>query len=159
MIEIIESDYTTPGHAAHIVALMDDYAQDIMGDGKSLPDTVKENLVNELKKRDAIHTILALVQGKPAGLAICMEGFSTFSCKPLLNIHDLVVGEAYRGRGISKLILAEAEAVAKRLGCCKLTLEVLEGNAVAISLYQSIGFQPYELDKRMGRALFLQKLF
>jgi ribosomal protein S18 acetylase RimI-like enzyme len=91
------------------------------------------------------------------GLAICIEGFSTFACRPLLNIHDMVVVREYRGRGIAKRLLAKAEEIALNLGCCKLTLEVLEGNAAAQAAYRACGFEGYQLDPKMGRAMFWQK--
>ena len=65
-----------------------------------------------------------------------MEGFSTFACKPLLNIHDFAVLRPYRGQGIGKLMLGRVKQLAKNLGCCKITLEVLEGNTVARHLYE-----------------------
>lgn len=46
---------------------------------------------------------------------------------------------------MAKLLLAAVEDQARQLGCCKLTLEVLEGNAVARSLYRACGFEGYEL--------------
>ena len=93
----------------------------------------------------------------PVGLVICIEGFSSFASKPLLNIHDIVVAKEYRGRGISRKLLAKAEEIATGLGCCKLTLEVLEGNKVAQAVYKSYGFEGYELDPKTGKAMFWQK--
>ena len=101
--------------------------------------------------------MIAFVDGKPAGLVISIEGFSTFACKPLLNIHDVIVSPRYRGQGIAKMMLEKVEEIALRSGCCKLTLEVLEGNAPARNLYESAGFKPYQLDSKMGKALFLEK--
>jgi ribosomal protein S18 acetylase RimI-like enzyme len=157
VIQIVEADLTLPEHASAVLQLMDDYACDPMGGGKALPSFVRSNLVSELRKRDTAHIILAFVHGKPAGLLICLEGFSTFACRPLLNIHDAVVSAQYRGRGLCKRMLEAAEAVALRLGCCKMTLEVLEGNVVAQAAYKSCGFAGYELDPRMGRAMFWEK--
>jgi ribosomal protein S18 acetylase RimI-like enzyme len=54
-------------------------------------------------------------------------------------------------------MLAEVEAIARERGACKLTLEVLQGNAPAIKLYERIGFAGYQLDPAMGQAQFLQK--
>jgi len=157
MIEIVESNYTADGHEKFIVDLLNDYATDIMGGGTGLSENVKANLVKELEKRDNIHTVLAFIDGNAVGLVISIEGFSTFLCRPLLNIHDVVVSSEYRGRGISKMMLRKVEKIAMRLGCCKLTLEVLEGNEVARSLYKSLGFNAYELDPKMGKALFMEK--
>jgi GNAT superfamily N-acetyltransferase len=157
MIEIVEADLSTPSHAEAVVQLMDEYALDPMGGGKGLSDYVKANLSAELAKRKTAHVVLAFVNRKPAGLIVCLEGFSTFACKPLLNIHDVIVALPHRGRGLSKLLLQKAEAIAISLGCCKLTLEVLEGNHVAQSAYKAYGFRGYELDPQMGKALFWEK--
>lgn len=157
MQEIIIADLSSPAHAAAIVYLLNEYAKDDMGGGAELSAFAKDNLIAELCKRQGVHVVLAFVDGSPAGLAICFEGFSTFACKPLLNIHDIVVAKEYRGRGIAKRLLAKAEEIAISLGCCKLTLEVLEGNSVAQAAYKASGFAGYELDPRMGKAMFWQK--
>ncbi len=104
---------------------MVEYARDLMGEGNTLTSSTREHLVPELRKRDTVHVILAFVDDMPAGLTICFEGFSTFVCRPLLNIHDAFVSAQYRGRGIGKQMLQAAEAVAQRLGCCKMTLEAV----------------------------------
>ena len=54
-------------------------------------------------------------------------------------------------------MLAEVERLARCRGACKLTLEVLSGNAPAWRLYQRIGFAAYQLDPALGSARFLQK--
>ncbi len=155
--EIIEADLMLPEHARAVVQLLDHYARDPMGGGEALTPYVKSNLVSELRKRESAHVILAFVDGEPAGLVICLEGFSTFACRPLLNIHDVIVSADHRGRGLCKRMLEVAETLALRLGCCKMTLEVLEGNVVAQAAYTSCGFAAYELDPRMGKAMFWEK--
>jgi ribosomal protein S18 acetylase RimI-like enzyme len=157
MIEIIDANPALPEHAQAIVALLNQYAMDLMGGGEQLSEFTQKNLASELAKRASAHVILAFVDHIPAGLIIGFEGFSTFACKPLINIHDVVVIEEYRGRGISKKMLARMEAIARDIGCCKLTLEVLEGNILAQSLYRSCGYEGYALDPAMGKALFWQK--
>ncbi len=154
---IINADLSNAKHGEAIVSLLNEYALDDMGGNCELSNFVKQNLIAELQKRHGAHVILAYVDGKPAGLSICFEGFSTFACKPLLNIHDLIVTKKHRGQGLSKKLLAEAEAIARKLGCCKLTLEVLEGNLVAQAAYKANGYANYQLDPKTGRALFLQK--
>jgi ribosomal protein S18 acetylase RimI-like enzyme len=69
----------------------------------------------------------------------------------------VVVAEKYRGLGLSKRLLAAVEELAGRLGCCKLTLEVLEGNSIAQAAYRSLGFDAYQLDPSLGKALFWEK--
>ena len=156
-IAIIEADLAIPEHASIIVMLMDEYACDPMGGGQGLSDYAKTNLISELAIRKTAHVIIAFVEDKPAGLVTCLEGFSTFACQPLLNIHDVIVSAPYRGQGLSKLMLQAAEQIAIDLGCCKLTLEVLEHNHIAQKAYRSVGFNGYELNPEMGKALFWEK--
>ncbi len=157
MIETVTADLALPEHANALVQLMNEYALDPMGGGQELAPRVKANLAAELNKRPAVHVILALVDKKPAGLAVCIEGFSTFACQPLLNIHDMIVSGPFRGQGISSRLLQAAEDLAVELGCCKVALEVLEGNRIAQASYKRAGFAGYELDPAMGKAMFWQK--
>ena len=156
-IEIIEADLTIAAHARAVISLMDEYARDPMGGGGGLSGYAKTHLIAELAKRNTARVILAFIEREPAGLVICLEGFSTFACQPLLNIHDAIVSLPYRGRGLSKSMLQLAEQIAIELGCCKLTLEVLEHNYLAQKAYRSFGFNGYELNPQMGKALFWEK--
>jgi GNAT superfamily N-acetyltransferase len=158
LIRIIKADLNNPQHGSAILAMLEAYACDLMGGGKSLSPYVHANLIAELRKRPSVHVLLAFDGEQPAGFANCIEGFSSFACKPLLNIHDFAVAPAYRGRGIARLLMQAVETCARELGCCKITLEVLEGNAIARSLYQTSGFAGYELDPASGKALFMQRL-
>jgi len=102
-------------------------------------------------------SVLAFDGATPVGLVNAIEGFSTFACRPLVNVHDVVVASSHRGRGIAARMFAEVEAIARERGACKLTLEVLDGNASARTLYQRLGFTAYQLDPAMGHAQFLHK--
>jgi GNAT superfamily N-acetyltransferase len=156
-IKTVAVDYSNPQQASELVELMDIYAQDPMGGGTALLAEIKSQLASALEKAVMAYSFICYVEGKAVGLINCIEGFSTFNCKPLLNIHDLVVLDRYRGIGVSQSLLARAEVFAKEKGCCKLTLEVLEGNEIAKNAYLKFGFDGYELDPQMGKALFWQK--
>ncbi|MFM5589445.1 N-acetyltransferase family protein [Aeromonas media] len=157
MEEIIRADLHNRQHGEALVYLLNEYAKDEMGGGSPLADEVKANLAQALAARSGAHVLLAWVDGQPAGVATCFEGFSTFACRPLLNLHDLAVHPDHRGRGLGKRLLAQVERLARELDCCKLTLEVLEGNRVAQAAYLASGFEGYELNPQVGRALFWQK--
>ena len=156
-IKVIQANYQSDDHEHDIQFLLDAYASDPMGGGKPLEKSVKQNIVKELAERSFAFTLLAYVDKQPAGLANCFEGFSTFSCKPLINIHDFAVVKEYRGRGISQMLLTKIEQIAKETGCCKITLEVLSNNQAAKAAYKKFGFTSYELDPAAGTALFWQK--
>ncbi len=157
MLTISVADLNSPDQALTIITLLNSYATDLMGGGKCLSEFTKQNLITELRKRSDSCVILAFENGTAAGLAICFEGFSTFACKPTLNIHDLYVAAPFRGRGLSIALLEKIESIATQRGCCKLTLEVLEGNHAAQNAYKKFGFVGYELNPEMGRAMFFEK--
>lgn len=162
-LRVCRADYANPIHADALVSLLDAYAGDPMGGGEPLSEFAKLNLVAALAARPQAFSVLAFdaVDGtsrvRPIGLVNCIEGFSTFACQPLVNVHDVAVLPEYRGQRVAEKMLALAETIARERGACKLTLEVLQGNAGAIKLYHRIGFANYELDPAMGQAQFLQK--
>jgi len=157
-IEVVKADYMNESHAKDICYLLNSYARDPMGGGQALDDKIKNSVVRELAKLPHAFSVICYVDDKPTGLINCFDAFSTFSCKPLVNIHDVVVLEEYRGLGLSQKMLAQVEVIARSKGCCKITLEVLQGNTVAKSSYNKFGFSDFELDPKMGKALFWQKL-
>ncbi|TDV67631.1 GNAT family N-acetyltransferase [Pseudomonas sp. LP_7_YM] len=154
---VLQASYSNPVHAEAIGFLLDQYATDAMGGGEPLSMDTRQQLAKELAKRPHAFSVLAFIAGEPVGLVNCFEGFSTFACRPLVNIHDVVVIASARGQGISQKMLGKVEEIARQRGCCKMTLEVLEGNAVAQGAYRKLGFSDYQLDPQMGRALFWQK--
>lgn len=151
------AEYTDPADGAAIVMLLDAYASDPAGGGEPLSDFAKANLVRELALRPQAFSIIAFDGDAPVGLVNCIEGFSTFKCKPLVNVHDVAVLASHRGRGIAEQMLALAETIARERGAVKMTLEVLSGNVPAVKLYTRIGYAGYQLDPAMGTAQFFQK--
>ncbi len=154
---IVRADYANADHAADIVQMLRVYAMDPMGGGEDLSSEVQANLVPGLAATPAASSLLAYVGDEVAGLANLMTSFSSFGGKPLINIHDIVVSQKHRGLGIGRKLFAEIESIAHDIGACKVTLEVLEGNEPARGLYASLGYGDYQLDPKMGKALFWQK--
>jgi ribosomal protein S18 acetylase RimI-like enzyme len=156
-IDVLTLNYQDPQHAKDMLFLLDNYALDPMGGAIALSQTVKDNLASELAKLPHAFSVICYVDKIPAGLVNCFEAFSTFKCKPLINIHDVVVAEEYRGLGLSQKMLQHVENIAIHKGCCKVTLEVLEGNHIAKNAYIKFGFSGYELNPKMGKAQFWEK--
>lgn len=156
-LQIFRADYHHAVHASALVDVLDAYARDPAGGGHPLSEFAKTHLVQELAARPQAFSVLAFDGALPVGLVNCFEGFSTFACRPLVNVHDVVVLASHRGRRVGEKMLAEVEATARERGACKLTLEVLQGNAPAIKLYGRVGFAGYQLDPALGSAQFLQK--
>lgn len=155
--EIVQARYDDPGHARAIVDLLEAYAADPFGGAQPLQPRVKQELVAALARREGAFSILALVDGAAVGLANCFEGFSTFRCAPLINIHDLVVLPAFRGQRLAQKMMTMVEHIARARGCCKITLEVLEGNLPAKRVYAKMDYAGYQLQAEHGNALLWQK--
>jgi ribosomal protein S18 acetylase RimI-like enzyme len=159
-LHVCRADYSNARHAEVLVDLLDAYAQDPMGGGQALSDFAKRELVSCLAERPQAFSVLAFEaadEKTPIGLVNCIEGFSTFACKPLVNVHDVAVLPAYRGQRVAERMFALVQTIARERGACKLTLEVLSGNLGALRLYTRLGFAQYELDPAAGSAQFLQK--
>ena len=156
-IQVIQVDYQNKQQSQALIALLNAYACDPMGGGHPLKQKAKRSLIQCLQTMPQAFSVLAYRDKEPVGLINCFEGFSTFACQPLVNIHDVYVLDQYRGLGISTLMLDKVESIAISKGCCKLTLEVLSKNSVARHSYQNFGFTDYQLDPAAGHALFWQK--
>ncbi|HMN20176.1 MAG TPA: GNAT family N-acetyltransferase [Ottowia sp.] len=150
-------DYASAPDRAALVALLDAYARDPMGGGVALADEVKARLCDDLARLATAASFIAWMDREPVGLVNTFAGYSTFKARPLLNVHDIAVLPAHRGRGIAQALLGACEAHARQQGCCKLTLEVLQGNTRALRSYARFGFAPYVLDPDAGQALLMQK--
>lgn len=140
-VEVRAANLQDPQDADAVVMLLDAYARDPRGGGEPLSPEVRGRLVPGLRAHPTAQAWLAFDAGQPVGVCVGFGGFSTFRALPLLNIHDLAVLPAARGRGIGRALLAAAEAHARAAGCCKLTLEVQEDNALARALYTRHGFR------------------
>ena len=156
-IHIRLADYGRAEDAFALVSLIDAYACDPAGGGQPLSEFARANLVCALAARPQAFSVLAFDGDLPVGLINCFEGFSTFACRPLVNMHDVVVLASHRGRRLGELMLTLVESVARERGACKLTLEVLDGNHSALKLYARNGFSAYQLDPVVGDARFLEK--
>jgi ribosomal protein S18 acetylase RimI-like enzyme len=139
--DIRPADLALAADRAALITLLDGYASEAMGGGAPLAADVIRNLPDRLAAQPSAKIWLAIAaDGTPAGLAVCFVGFSTFAAQPLLNLHDLAVAPAHRGRGIGRRLLAAVESAARTLGCCKVTLEVRDDNAPARHLYRALGY-------------------
>jgi GNAT superfamily N-acetyltransferase len=156
-VEIIEADLTRRDHQAAVVALIAAYAMDPMGNGGPLPQDVLDQLIPGLARHPTTVILLAYVDGRPAGIATCFVGFSTFYARPLINIHDLAILPEFRGQGVGRQLLEGVAGKARALGCCKVTLEVHEGNARAKQMYEAAGFAEGTARQPGGRWLFYSR--
>lgn len=156
-LTIIEADLSRPDHQTATLHLLNAYAMDPMGDGRPLSETARRDIIQGLREHPTTLVFLAYRAAEPVGLAICFRGFSTFAARPLVNISDYFVVPAHRGGGIGRQLLKAIEQCARRLGCCRLTLEVQENNHHAQKVYAAAGFARAVHVPAAGGALFLSK--
>ncbi|MEY3775141.1 MAG: hypothetical protein RLZZ129_1921 [Verrucomicrobiota bacterium] len=156
-LRYLQADLDRPDHQAAVLAMVDAYSRDPMGDGAPLSAEARERLIPGLRAHPTTLVFLAYDGETPVGVAVCFLGFSTFAARPLVNLHDVCVVPTHRNRGVGRGLLAAVEARARELGCCKLTLEVLDQNHRALKTYLAAGFQRYTLQPGAGEAIFLTK--
>jgi GNAT superfamily N-acetyltransferase len=126
-----------------LVTLLNAYRAHPMGGRLPAMSTAAEKrLIAGLINHPAASVVFARCGRAVAGAAVCFWGFSTFSAKPLLNVHDVIVAPGWRRQGIGKALMEGVIGKAASLGCCRVTLEVRTDNAVAKYLYRQIGFGP-----------------
>ncbi|MDR1645032.1 MAG: GNAT family N-acetyltransferase [Tannerellaceae bacterium] len=141
IVRIIPWDYSDESHRQAVVTLIEAYINDEMGGGNPLSEEGRARLTEGLGCHPGAIVLLAIVGGTYAGLLVAFENFSTFTARPMVNIHDVVVLPSYRGRGIGRRLLDGIIDEAGRRGASRLTLEVRKDNVVAQKLYRSLGFE------------------
>jgi GNAT superfamily N-acetyltransferase len=119
-----------------------------MGGGEPLAADVKARLCDDLARLPGAVSWLAWLDQQPVGLLNALQGYSSFKARPLMNVHDIAVDPAQRGKGIGQALLKALEEHAQQLGCC---------NSVAKQSYARFGFEQYTLSALTGQALFMQK--
>lgn len=156
-MEITRTDLDNPTDIADLTRLLNEYAGNESGGGEPLGDAVLQALPVALKSCPTYIGLIARQDNQAIGLVNAFWSVSTFKARRLLNIHDIAVSVSAQRQGVGRRLLREIESVANDLDCCKITLEVLEGNHKAVALYRLMGFETYQLHPAMGSAQFMQK--
>ncbi|MBN1142767.1 MAG: GNAT family N-acetyltransferase [Bacteroidales bacterium] len=143
-IEIIPCNFENRVHCEALVRLMNEYITDKMGGGQPYTEEQKVKLVEGLKNHPCCLVYLASSGNEFVGLVNSFVNFATFTVKPFINIHDVIVTEAWRNNGVGRSMLLHVIEKAKDLGCSKVTLEVRADNQNARYLYDSLGFKDAE---------------
>jgi ribosomal protein S18 acetylase RimI-like enzyme len=74
------------------------------------------------------------------GFVQCYLVFSSTRMARLWLLNDLFVEEAYRGQGISKMLIEAAKELCFETNACGLILETAKTNTVGNALYPKTGF-------------------
>ncbi|WED29478.1 GNAT family N-acetyltransferase [Vibrio sp. DW001] len=107
--------------------------------------TVAVDIVDRLSSLTYFIGFILYVDKNPAGFSVCFESFSTYRSQPVLNIHDFMIANAFRGAGLGKNLLGAIEEYARKNDMVKITLEVDDDNHVAKKLYARCGFEDHQV--------------
>ena len=135
-----ECDFTNEADLKAVGTLMNAYIEDQYGGGELLGMSRQLHLIDALNEHPKSIVLLAEIDHVRCGMVVAFENFSTFSVRPMINIHDVIVLEEYRGKGVGRCRMEAVETIAKERQCSRITLEVREDNMVAQHLYEKMGF-------------------
>jgi len=139
-IQIVEGDLNQLDQAESFLKLTAAYMADPMGESEPWTDDQRTLVIKEMKDHPSALVLFAKADNNYVGICTCFYAYSTFLAKPLLNVHDIYVEEAFRGNGIARKLLETAEQIAEKENCGKITLEVRKDNLNARDLYKRQGF-------------------
>jgi GNAT superfamily N-acetyltransferase len=77
----------------------------------------------------------------PAGVAQLRYRYGLWYAAPDCWLEDLYVADEARGTGLGRALVEAALGRARERGCRRVELDVDEGNAPALALYESLGFE------------------
>jgi len=93
-------------------------------------------------KRPYAETLIAEVNGEPAGFALFFHNFSTFLAQPGIYLEDLFVKPEQRSHGVGRALLERLAQIAVQRDCGRLEWAVLDRNEDAIRFYERLGAKP-----------------
>ncbi len=143
-LKVLECDFENPVHCETLADLMNAYITDRMGAGRPYTPEQRKQLVEGLKNHPSCLVMFVAAGEKMIGLANCFINFATFSLKPFINVHDVIVLKEFRGTGAGRRLMEGVIEHAQKIGCSKITLEVREDNEPAQNLYKSLDFNECE---------------
>ncbi|MEH6446465.1 MAG: GNAT family N-acetyltransferase [Oceanospirillaceae bacterium] len=137
-VSITAIDCTSEVHKTDLKKLYSLYSDE-------LPVNIDASVVDMLLTLPFLKGFLCYQDDQAAGFAVCYESFSTYNQQFFLNIHDLMIAKAFRGNGLSRILLEAVLNDSRAKNYLKVTLEVDDENTVAKSLYQSCGFEDHQV--------------
>ena len=90
-------------------------------------------------RRRYFESLICSRAGRTVGYAVFYFAYSTFSCRPVLFVEDILVLPEERGRGAGKAMMKELARIAVREGCDQMEWLVLDWNAPSIKFYEGLG--------------------
>jgi ribosomal protein S18 acetylase RimI-like enzyme len=102
-------------------------------------EAAKAFLRERFQKHDSI-IFVARDNGLIVGFTQLYPSFSSVSMKRAWILNDLFVDEAFRKKGVAKLLMGAAENFARETESVRIVLSTQISNMAAQSLYESLGY-------------------
>jgi len=100
----------------------------------SAADLVQDGFGNQ----PLFHCFVAEADNTIVGMALVYARYSTWK-GPVIHLEDLIVTDAYRGKGLGSALLEAVVTYGKKQGVKRICWEVLDWNEAAISFYEAKG--------------------
>ena len=153
---IEQCDLRDPARRADLVRLNQGWAETC---GVALANDHPERLDALLQDHPTLFVLLAIDEsGRAVGYAMCQYTITSFGGRRSLNLHDIFIEEAWRGRGVGRRMIERIERTAREGDCAKVTLEVDRSNIGAQRLYEELGFGDGLKESDGGGTWFWRKL-
>ncbi|MFZ0215303.1 MAG: GNAT family N-acetyltransferase [Candidatus Dormiibacterota bacterium] len=93
--------------------------------------------------RGAERVLLAVADGRPAGLVAVMRSLYLGHAEPSAHVTAMVVGDAFRRRGIGRRLMVAAAEAGRSMGCAgiELTSALTPQREAAHAFYAALGYQ------------------
>jgi GNAT superfamily N-acetyltransferase len=117
--------------------------------GEKMADAYLDEILDRVRKFEG-KFFFAEIDGRVVGLVTVLGAYRleepSETPAPFAYVDDLLVLAKYRGQGIGKALLTQAEAYARRCGRASIRLRVKGGNHQARAFYTEAGYGEYELE-------------
>lgn len=126
--------------------------EDPISHDRDMSEAAADACLAQLLRRiaDGGAAFVAEAQGDVIGHLFCViedaPPYVRAEVRRLAVIADAFVVEAWRGRGVFRALLAEADAHARAAGCRRVLIGALSGNGRTERIYRAAGFRPYALE-------------
>jgi GNAT superfamily N-acetyltransferase len=89
-----------------------------------------------------MRAFLARVDGIAVGICLIAICPASLTLGEFWMVRDVFVDPGWRRKGVARALLDAVRAAAQRRGARRLTLQTEDDNAIALRLYERLGFEP-----------------
>lgn len=124
-------------HLEEVSKLFDQYR--VFYQSSSDLEAARKFIQERFQKGDSIIFVVSN-DGRIVGFTQLYPSFSSVSMKRVWILNDLFVEQAYRKKGVAKLLLSAAEDFARETEAIRIILATQISNITAQSIYESLGY-------------------